>query len=99
MKCAAIYAARAALGLAPLALTPLLGLALAEGWLDLGGGEKDLLLLVPWLLWSVAYLALVCVHWWRGRTSWRGAGRAGWQATVLLLVLWAGLLAYSLGGS
>jgi len=38
---------RLILSIVPLALTPLLGFLIAEGYLNFGGGEKDLFLLVP----------------------------------------------------
>jgi hypothetical protein len=43
------------LALIPLLLTPLLVLALAEGVVDFGGGEKDVLLALPWLIWSIVF--------------------------------------------
>ena len=49
----------------PLALTPVLFFALAEGWVNLGGGEKDILMLVPWLLWSLIFATTALTLWWR----------------------------------
>lgn len=40
----------------PLALTPIWGYLISDGYLNFGGGEKDLLLLLPWLIWSFIYL-------------------------------------------
>ncbi len=54
---------RVFLGVLPLGLTPLLGWLIAEGVLNFGGGEKDLLLLLPWLLWSLIYLAAFITLW------------------------------------
>ncbi len=48
-------ALRLLLALFPLLLTPALGFLLVEGYLDLGGGEKDVVWLLPWALWSVLY--------------------------------------------
>lgn len=36
--------------LLPLALTPLLMFAIADGYLNFGSGEKDLFMLLPWML-------------------------------------------------
>lgn len=44
-----------------LALTPLLGFFIADGYLNCGGGEKDLLLFIPWILWSLLYLIFFLV--------------------------------------
>ena len=41
--------------LLPLALVPLLTDAIARGSLDLGGGEKDLVWVLPWTLWSLLF--------------------------------------------
>jgi hypothetical protein len=73
---------------APLIVTPALGWATNEGYLNFGGGEKDIILLIPWVLWSMIFAAgsLVC---WRRRIS---LGRSllwatAW-ATATLVVLW-----------
>lgn len=39
----------------PLLLTPVLFYALAEGILNLGGGEKDIIWVFPWLIWSTIF--------------------------------------------
>ena len=46
---------QAVLALVPLLLTPVVIYGLAEGVLDFGGGEKDILLALPWLIWSVVF--------------------------------------------
>lgn len=49
--------------LLPLLLTPIWGYFIAEGYLNFGGGEKDLFLLLPWLVWSVIYLIFFIILW------------------------------------
>lgn len=71
----------------PLALTPLLFWLLAEGYLNLGGGEKDILLTVPWLLWSLAFLIGALWNWHKRLPLARALGWAAVVATGLLLVL------------
>ena len=39
----------------PLLLTPVLFFGLAEGVINLGGGEKDIIWVFPWLLWSIIF--------------------------------------------
>ena len=51
--------------LVPLALTPLLLFAIADGYLNFGGGEKDLFMLLPWMLWSFAFALSAFFFWWR----------------------------------
>ena len=88
-----VVAARLVLALLPLVLTPGFGYLLAEGLLDLGGGEKDLVLLLPWALWSLLYAICSFVLWRRkwslGRSVlWSAvAATAGVLAAALLLAL------------
>ena len=57
---------RLLIAFSPLAATPGLVHVLAEGYLDLGGGEKDLVLVVPWLLGSLLFAGGSLVAWGRG---------------------------------
>jgi hypothetical protein len=82
----------------PLLLTPLLGLLIAEGLLNLGGGEKDLLLLIPWLLWSLLFLVAYLFFWWRGLTVGKSSAYALLVPTLLLLVAWITLYLFSVLG-
>ncbi len=50
----------------PLAILPLLVHLIANGSIDLGGGEKDLVFVLPWLLWSLLFAAVSLFLWWRG---------------------------------
>jgi hypothetical protein len=82
------------LALLPLLLTPVLFFALAEGYLDLGGGEKDLVMVLPWLLWSLLFAVTATVLIVRRRPVVRWITVSGVVATGLLfaigLVAWAG---------
>lgn len=56
----------------PAAATPLLVFAVAEGWMNFGGGEKDLLLAIPYVLWATIFFVtgfVLIVKKWRLR-SW-----------------------------
>ena len=61
----------------PLLVTPVLIYGLAEGILDFGGGEKDILLALPWLIWSVVFalcsFILIYHRWAIGRWVLRSA--------------------------
>lgn len=82
---------RLATALAPLLLAPLLLYLIAAGRLSLGGGEKDLVWLLPWTLWSLLFAMSSLVLWWRGWTAvratvWSAAiGVAGVVAAALAL--------------
>jgi hypothetical protein len=68
--------------LLPLASVPLLAHLIAAGRIDLGGGEKDLVWVLPWLLWSVLSGISSSVLWRRGRSLSRSTA---WSALVGLL--------------
>ena len=52
----------------PLLLTPVLFYALAEGVLNLGGGEKDIIWVFPWLSWSIIFAVCSCIFIFKNRT-------------------------------
>ncbi len=81
----------------PLALTPLLGFLIADSYLNFGGGEKDLLLLIPWMIWSLVYFVLFLVFWRRKLSIKRGCGYAAAGATWVLVVIYLVLLVWSGG--
>ena len=82
------------LALLPLLLTPALFFALAEGYPDLGGGEKDIVMVLPWLLWSLLFAVSASVMIVRRRPVGYWTERAGLLATGLQfgigLLAWAG---------
>jgi hypothetical protein len=79
-------ALRLLLALFPLLLTPALGFLLAESYLDLGGGEKDILWVLPWALWSLLYAVSSCVLWARHWPWQRALPRSAAVATGGILV-------------
>ena len=84
-------ASRIITALFPLALTPVLVELIANGQLDLGGGEKDLVWVIPWFLWSMIFMLSSFFLWYRGwslrRSSVRSAivGVGGVLLAALLL--------------
>jgi hypothetical protein len=84
--------ARLGIALLPAALTPLLVVAIGSDWISLGGGEKDLVVAIPWALWSVIFAVSSLVLWRRGWSLSRSIRRS---AVVGLagVVLAAALLA------
>lgn len=73
-------------------ITPGLIYILAEGWLDLGGGEKDILLAFPYFLWALIFfvvaLVLIIKRW--PLRKW--LLRSGFISIIAMLVL--GIFAY-----
>ena len=86
---------RIVLALTPLLRAPALLSLLAGGQLNLGGGEKDVILVVPWLLWSVVYAFSSFFLWGRG---WAIGGATGLSILVATAGVWlAGLILALIG--
>lgn len=84
---------RLTLSLLPLALTPAMAFLLSEGYVNMGGGCKDILLLLPWMLWALLYGVISLGAWWRGLSPGRAAAWAAGGATLALFLAWLALLA------
>src|SRR2546428_11408407 len=56
---------RVLVALLPLFLTPVLGFLLAAGYLNLGGGEKDIIVVLPWAFCSLVYGISCLLFWYR----------------------------------
>jgi hypothetical protein len=65
-----------------LAFVPLLVHVIAGGRVDLGGGEKDLVWVLPWTLWSVLFGLNSLVLW---RRHWPARRSTVWSAAVGLM--------------
>ena len=82
---------RVAIALLPLALAPVLLYLIAGGQLNFGAGEKDLIWVFPWLLWSMLFAVSSFILWHRGWSVSRSivgsavVGLAGLILTALLL--------------
>ena len=83
---------RLILSIVPFALTPLLGFLIAEGYLNFGGGEKDLFLLIPWMVWSVVYFVLFLILWRREFSINKGCDYAAVGATGALALIYGVIL-------
>ena len=70
----------------PLALAPVLVHLIAEGRIDLGGGEKDLVWILPWLLWSLLFGGSAMFLWWRRWSLSRSLARSAAIAIAGVLV-------------
>lgn len=66
--------------LAPLIATPVLVKAIADGSLNFGGGEKDIVLVIPWMIWSIAFAVFALVNWRR---------HIGLRQSLVRAVAWA----------
>ena len=84
----------------PLLATIAFAWLLMEGLLSFGGGEKDIFLALPLLVWSVAFACFYLALSRRTEvTAMRPMALAAAAATVLVGALWAVLFAVSLFGS
>jgi hypothetical protein len=80
-------AARLLVAVVPFLLT-LLFAWLVSGHLSLGGGEKDIFLVIPLLLWSVLFLCCYLVLWWRRFALGRSVAVSAGFATALVVIAW-----------
>ena len=49
--------------LMPILLTPVWGYLIVEDYLEFGCGKKDILLLLPWMVWTFIYSVIFIVFW------------------------------------
>ena len=81
--------------LVPLLMTPLFGVLIANGYVDLGGGEKDLLLLIPWCVWSLIFIISGVVLWQKKLSFKSWFFKSLLYSILTTLALWLCLLVYS----
>jgi len=89
---------RLGLSLLPLGLSPLLILLIGEGYLNFGGGCKDVIMIIPWVVWSLLFLIISVVGWWKKWPVAKGVACSGLGATGLLFLAFLALLIFSLAG-
>jgi hypothetical protein len=79
------------------AVTPLWAYLIADGYLNFGGGEKDLLLLIPWIVWSLLYLMIFVVSWLKGLKMKRGLVYSVGGASIMIALAWLVMFVFSAG--
>ncbi len=88
----------AAMAFLPLALTPAVLLLLASELIDAGGGEKDIILTLPYFVWALIFficaLALIVKRW--ALSDWLRRSLAV-SITVMLFLWMLAFLTNSLG--
>jgi hypothetical protein len=77
---------RIAIALLPLALAAALISLAVHDRIDFGAGERDLVLVLAWILWSVLFAASSFALWRRGRPMGRSAVSSAVVATVGVLL-------------
>jgi hypothetical protein len=76
------------LAFVPLLLTVLFAWFVMDGYLNFGGGEKEIILAVPLLIWSLVYLCCYLFLWWRRITLGRSVAVSSALATGLVVIAW-----------
>ena len=82
---------RSLTALAPLAATLLLSFLTMEGYVNFGGGDKDILVAIPLLLFSVLFLLSCLIAWWRGLPPGRAARVSALASAAVVVVAWLAL--------
>jgi hypothetical protein len=72
----------------PLLLTPVWGYLIADGYLNFGAGEKDLFLLVPWMVWALLYLVIFIGAWTKRKNMKIALLYSVVGATGILVLVW-----------
>jgi heme O synthase-like polyprenyltransferase len=80
----------------PLLLTPAFLFLIAEGILSFGAGEKDLVLVIPWFVWSVLFLIAGLTLWKKNLSNRHWLTKSFFYSLVVLMGIWLSLLVYSL---
>lgn len=78
---------RLAICLLPLGLTPILLHLIGYGYLNFGGGCKDVLMMLPWMVWSLIYLIISIVCWRKQWSIAKGIAYSVIGATGILALL------------
>ena len=81
--------------LAPLLATPVLFLLISEEYLNLGAGCKDIVILLPWLLWSVIFLITGLILWKKKLSIKHWMFRTTSYSVLFIVNLWLCLFLYS----
>ncbi|HLD48121.1 MAG TPA: hypothetical protein VJA64_09865 [Desulfobaccales bacterium] len=78
---------RLILSLLPLGLTPFMLHLIGYGYLNFGGGCKDVVMIIPWMVWSLLYLIISVVCWIKQWSMSKGIAWSVIGATGLLALL------------
>jgi len=95
MSAAAHVVLRLFAAVAPLLLTVVLAWLVMEDYLCFGGGEKEIFLAVPLLMWSLVYLLCYLALWWRRFVIGRAVAVSSAIASGVVAVAWLALFAVS----
>jgi hypothetical protein len=79
---------RIIIGIFPLALTPLLAFLISDGYLNFGGGEKDIILLIPWVIWSFLFLILFIITWIKKFSMKKSLIYSAAVSLLLIIAIW-----------
>jgi hypothetical protein len=81
--------------LTPLSLTPVLFLLISKGILNFDGGEKDIVLLIPWGIWAILFLITGLLIWKNYSSIMNWAIRTFLFSCGILFLLWLSFWGYS----
>jgi len=79
----------------PLLATPLIVFLIAENYLSFGGGDKDIVILIPWIAWSAVFIVSGIVLWKRVSQFTPWVCKSLIYSLVIISIIWLGLLIYT----
>jgi len=69
-------------------ITPGVIYILSQSWLDFGGGEKDILLVIPYFVWAFIFFVVALVLIIKNWSFRRWLSRSAWVSVIAMLILW-----------
>lgn len=84
---------------APFLIAPLLGFLIAENYLGFGGGDKDIAILIPWVLWALIFLLTGIFQWKKYRQYRPWLLKSLISSLIILIAIWLLLFIYSIGST
>lgn len=93
--CKIVAAKKILILITPLLLTPLFFYLISEDIMSFGAGDKDIVLLLPWLVWAAFFLAAGLILWKKNLPLKRWSLKSVLYSVVALVALWLCLFAYS----
>jgi polyferredoxin len=81
------FLSRISAAFAPMVVTVIIAWSVMSGLISFGGGEKDIILILPVAIWSILFAVASLIMWARDATLASASRIAGIAAIIVLFVL------------
>lgn len=79
----------------PLICTPVIFVLVDHGYIDLRGGDKDMLVIFPWMLWSILFFLIGLIRWKKLADNFALFSNSFIWSSLIILFLWLGMFGYT----